>query len=208
MDIILTEKDNKWIKKKYPKLIISNKSIIGEFNFKREYESEVISDKYSVEISLKTNANSILPIVKEVGGRIEKYAKKIDKKNDDFHINPDNTLCLSIHQREREYFTNEKFNIPDFFENILEPYFYWQSHYENKGYAPWGEYAHGELGYLELYAENKIKLNELESNIDIKLLKVISKMKGHHKCLCQSGNILRDCHPLILSAIYKLKKEL
>lgn len=209
MEIKLNKEDVKWIKNNYPKLNYNHelKIIIGELNLCREYNNYKIEDFYNLEIKLITKEGSILPQVKELNDKLKKISVNLNLELSDLHINFDETFCLSIYERESEYFINN-FTINEFFKNILEPYLYWISFYEKKGYPPWECYAHGNLGYLELYAEGKIDLKELQIKIDKNELLNYKKNKGHCNCLCGSGKKLRNCHQLIYNAIYKLKNEL
>ena len=148
-----------------------------------------------------------MPLVKEVGGKIANLSKKLDCNLIDLHVNvSDGTLCLTIDKREDEYFSNG-FEIREFVKNLLEPFLYWISHLDKYGKAPWGEYAHGNLGYLELYAEGKININELKDIFTDKELIKFKNMQGHHHCPCESKIKLKYCHKLIYNAAYKLKKE-
>lgn len=209
MEITLKKDEIKWIENNYPELhYVNDDNIIkGELNFIREYNDKKISDSYEIEIRLVTKENSILPQVREVGGKIGTIAQKYNKKIRDLHVNDDGTLCLTIYEKEKEYLPNG-FEARTFFKKILEHYLYWVSYYDKFGGPPWPAYAHGKLAYLELYAENKIDLKRLKEEISIKDLSKYKGMKGHQNCLCESGKKLRNCHNLIYQAIYKLKQEL
>jgi len=209
MVIRLAQDDVNWLNKKYPKLkFYEEKEVIqGELYFNREYKGIAIEDSYFLEIKLQSKKNSILPQVKEAGGKVKKISEELLKPLIDLHINQqDGTLCLCIHKKEKEYFPNG-FKIDIFFEQILEPGLYWISYTYKYKVPPWEEYAHGNLGYLELYAEDDMDLEELREYIPEEKLRAIKKLKGHRKCLCESGKNLRDCHKLIYNAIYKLKNE-
>lgn len=206
----LSKTELEWIENNYPKLTYDkeNKLVYGTIHFKREDEEHKISDQYEIEINLETKEKSILPQVKETEGRIKKLCEKLGKEISDLHVNPnDNTLCLTIYERENECFKNG-FEIKEFFKNLLEPFLFWISHFEKYGYGPWGEYAHGNLAYLELYAEGVINLDYLRKKFSNQELADFKKRKGHLPCLCGSKKKERDCHKWIYKAIYKLKKEL
>ena len=208
MAIKLTKKDIKWIQEKYPKLKRKSDTIWqGELDFNREFNGVTISSSYLLEINFEQKQGSMLPQVKEVGGKIDEISKKLNLLTIDLHINNDKTICLCIYKKEKEYFTNG-FSTQVFFEDILEPYLYWVTYYQQYKTQPWDGYAHGEFGYLELYAENEISIDELKEYISIENLLKYKRTKGHHFCLCSSKKILRKCHTLIYNAIYKLKKEL
>jgi len=168
-----------------------------------------IDEQFNIEIHLIKSTNSLAPKIYEVGERISQYAKDLNIPLIDLHTNRnDSSLCLCIYEEEKEYLPNG-FVLSDYIENLVEPFFYWIEYYKIYKKPPWGQYAHGFLGYLQLYNKNKIDINELkkkakEMDYDFHSL---TKLKGHHKCPCNSGKILRNCHPDILSAIYKLKQE-
>lgn len=208
MDITLSKKDLQWIQQKYPRLSFNpqKNSLRGLLFFNREYNSTIIEDNYAIEIMLESKENSILPTVKEINQRIKHIAQDLSKSPLDLHLNVDDTLCLCIKPIEETYFPNG-FDIKIFFEQVLEPYLYWVSFYEKFTFPPWDEYAHGKWGYLELYGENKISLNDIEPYFKLNELGVLKKLKGHHQCPCGNKKKLRTCHPLILQAIYKLKNN-
>lgn len=209
MDIKLNKQNVEWIQNNYPELRYdrTNNNIIGSIYFTREYGGHKISDNYDLEIYLATKKGSILPQAKEIGGKIMNLSNRLNCRLLDLHINEtDNTLCLTIDKREEEYFTNG-FDISEYFRNLLEPFLFWISHLDKYGKAPWGEYAHGNLGHLELYAEGRISINELKDIIANKELMEFKNMKGHYLCPCKSKIKLKNCHKLIYNAAYKLKKE-
>ncbi|GAI28153.1 unnamed protein product, partial [marine sediment metagenome] len=174
MAIQLAQDDVDWLNKKYPKLkFYKAKEIIqGELCFNREYKGVVIEDSYFLEIKLQSKRNSVLPQVKETSGKIKKISEELSKPLIDLHVNrKDETLCLCIPEKEKEYFPNGlKINI--FFEQILEPYLYWVSYTQRYKTPPWEEYAHENLGYLGLYAEDDISLEKLKEYIPDEKLRV------------------------------------
>lgn len=211
MDIKLSKQDVEWLQDHNPELRYEkiHNIIKGDLFFTRKYGEHVISDNYNIEISLVTKQGSFFPVVNEVGGKISNLSKKLNCKPIDLHINDsDNSLCLVIDKREDEYFKNG-FDIREFIKDLLEPFLYRTSHIDKYGKAPpdWEEYAHGDLGYLELYAEGGIGINELKDKIDNTKLIEFKNMKGHYLCPCKSKKKLKNCHKLIYNAAYKLKKE-
>jgi len=206
MVIDLSKEDISWLHKNHPDLELDDKILRGEVSFNREYNGIAISSTYSLEINLIPKPESILPSVKEIGGDIKEISQELDLPITDLHINSDETICLCIDKKEREHFPN-KFTIQDFFEKLIEPYLYWVSYYKKYKQSPWNDYAHGELGHLELYAEGGITLEELKKCITIERLLSFKKYKGHHLCPCGSCKKLRDCHELLYNSFYKLKNE-
>lgn len=208
MVIKLTKEDILWLKEKYPNLKLEKDGFLnGEVEFYRTFNDVPIKSSYFLEINLEPKQRSILPQIKEVHGEIEKISKELNSLTIDLHINKDNTICLCIDKKERDYFPNGFF-IKSFFKDVLEPYLYWISFYRKYKKPPWDDYAHGELGYLELYAENSISIDELKEYILTEKLLIFRKCKGHYPCFCGSGRKLRDCHKLLYNSVYKLKNEL
>ena len=207
MVIELKPEEITWLGKSYPNLSLEDGFLRGLVESYREYEGVALNSSFDLEIDLQTKEGSILPKVKETKGKIKNIAKRLGLPPVDLHINKDETICLCIYEKEKEYFPN-RFSIKTFFENVLEPYLYWVSYYEKFKNPPWDGYAHYELGHLELYAENGISIDDLKNRIPLKKLLEYKKYKSHDKCLCRSKRKLKKCHKLVYKAIYKLKKEL
>lgn len=208
MAIKLTKKDFSWLKEKHSSLKLEKDIFLsGEVKFHTEFNGISIKASYFLEINFEPKQGSIIPQVKEVRGEIKKISEELSLPIIDLHINQDDTICLCIYEKEKDYFSNN-FSIKTFFEEILEPYLYWVSFYRQYKKPPWEGYAHFGLGYLELYAENGISIDELKKHISAEKLLVFRKCKGHHPCFCGSGKKLRDCHKLLYNSVYKLKNEL
>ena len=206
MDIILNNGDIEWIHTQYPNLTVDilNKNISGDISFKRDYEGYEISDTYSIRIYLEKKGLSILPKVISISNKIRNIAKKYNMKLDDLHINTDGSFCLAIQDKEEQSFQNG-FTIQEFFNNILEPFLFQMSYFDRKGKFPWGEYAHGRLGYIELYAENEVSLDKVLSFFDNREITSLVLKNRQSECLCGSGKKMRKCHPLIYRGIMKIK---
>ncbi len=210
MGIILSQEDTSWINTQYPTLKIDllKNEIEGDISFSRSYGDYIISDTYTIRISLKIIDGSMLPKVFEISNKIQKLAEKYNKRRIDFHVNDrDGSFCLSLYEKEHECFESG-FTIPEFFEKCLEPFLFWLSYYDEVGMPPWGEYAHGILAYLEFYAEGNMGLNELIEKLTKKEIISALLCNRQSKCLCGSGEKLRSCHPLIFKAISRMKIEL
>lgn len=205
--------DLKWIRTNYPQLkydVLQNQNeFTGNVEFNMIYKDIPIHDQFKLLISLIPNKNSMLPTVKEIGGRIQNIATQLKIPKIDLHINKnDDSFCLCIYEKEKEFFPNG-FSFQTFFEKILNPTLYWLSYYEKYHIPPWETYAHGLYGYLELYGEDGVSYKKLKQYDDEnkKDLFTIINMKDHHLCLCGSNKKMKNCHPLLLKAINKLKKE-
>lgn len=230
MSFIITSEEIKWLKNNYPGLsFYSNVSpaIRGLFKFEAVYKKEgskenypIIKDNYEIEITLASNPLSSLPQVRETGNRIAGVIKRLEKTPADLHVNLNDTVCLCPYTAEKRKLPNG-FNLKDFFNNLLVPYFYEQSYYEKHEQWPWGEYSHGELGLLEDYLENRGEGNNIElitefienfkkinfSNSYLQLVKK-DKIKGHVICFCGSGKRIRDCHNSSFRGLWYLKEDI
>ncbi len=205
----LTKEDIEWIQTRYPKfkVTVDGKYIEGELSFSRGYEGYDISDSYDVKVSLNIDDGTMLPKVYETSDKIQNIAKVYNKELSDLHINPDQSFCLGIPEREAEIFKNG-FTVKEFFIKSVEQFLFQISFYAQKRYFPWGEYAHGYLGYLETYAEGKIDTPTLL--LELEKHEILSFMNTNRQssCLCGSGQKLRKCHPLIFQGINKIKYEI
>jgi len=172
----------------------------------------LIEDIYEVDIFLDNEL--LIPRVKERGGRILRSKEKWGLRNlIDMHVFLDHTLCLCPFAEQKIRLPNG-FNFHDFFENLLIPYFYYQSFFEQYGYEPWKGASHGDLGILESYsktAKNRnisleilyLYLANLSPAIRNNILKKVPIM-GHHLCKCGSGRIFRKCHQEALTGYKKM----
>jgi len=203
---IITPQDIEWLKIQYPNLRINlvNNIIEGKLEFKIDYKGYKIADYYNIRIDLNKLDTLKLPKVYETSNKIESIAEKHNVSIDNLHINPDKSFCMVIEGKEKDIFKNE-FTWEEFFRNGIEKFLFQMSYYENEGKLPWGEYAHGKLGYIELYAEGGIILNKLLSFFDKKEIISLVLTNRQSNCLCGSGGKMRKCHPLIFKGIKKMK---
>lgn len=230
--VIITKDDRTWLIENYPdlhfdpeKTVISGKLCFSmhhsnkrigyvinpDSSFKNK-DGIIIEDIYEIEINL--SSDEFLPIVKEIGGRILKSKEKwgIDKL-EDLHIYPDGTLCLCVTTEEESRMPNG-FNLKDFFENLLIPFFYYQSFFERYGQEPWKGYSHGDLGILESYLHQKNPSPEMIRSFFYSLSDGLKKclinnvrFKGQEFCLCQSKRKFRKCHRDAFLGYNKLRTD-
>jgi hypothetical protein len=230
--VIITKDDETWLVENYPglhfdrnKLVISGKLCFSMYysdkgigyviNPDSSFENKdgvIIQDVYEIKIDL--SSDEFLPIVREIGGRILKSKEKwgIDKL-EDLHIYPDGTLCLCVTTEEETRMPNG-FNLKDFFENLLIPFFYYQSFFERYGKEPWKGYSHGDLGILESYLRQKnpspelitLFFDSLSDRFQRCLVNHI-RFKGHELCICQSNRKFKKCHKDALLGYNKLKVD-
>ena len=161
-----------------------------------------------------------MPKVRETGGRIVNVAKALGKHIVDLHLTAeDGTCCICVPIKSNVYLPNG-LNVPDFFNNLLTPFFYSQSYFEKRHTWPWGEYSHGLLGMLEWYDDTKTSGNEevqfsilvrLRSSPDWpkyrSLLQAAGNIQGHQECICGSRRRFRDCHASVFKGLWRLKRD-
>lgn len=177
---------------------------------------ERIQDEFEIKILMERSGFSSLPQVFETGGRIEKTAQKLGFQFADMHFNPGtNAACLCVWTEENKKLPNG-YNIEEFFNQLVIPFFYAQSYFEKYVAWPWGQYSHSELGLLEKYSiqnnPNKAETKELIEYLKgykswgyvKKQLESRSGVKGHFKCLCGENVRYRNCHKEVLQGMWKL----
>lgn len=232
MEII--EKDKAVITDSYPELnfTINPTRINGQFRFSAAYDEKentyiknpdisfyknliIIQDAYEIEVEFVKKEDQVCPVVKEIGGRIEKTAKKHGFELTEVHVNPNKTLCVA---GPFDNYCN--LTLIEYLDRPLLQFLYDQSYFEQYGRWPRGEYSHGLLGLLENYTERVDggtegiqkeffeifgKTGQLEN---LKRFLANTKIKGHHPCICQSGLRYRNCHPKVLKAFWHLQDSL
>ncbi|WP_027360769.1 hypothetical protein [Desulforegula conservatrix] len=156
----LTEDEIKFLGRKYPYLKYNKdiNIIKGVIDFDLEFPSENsvrIKDKYSIEIDFSKVNDHTLPSIRETDGKISNIAERKKIPREDLHLNNKNgELCIIIPPKIKERYPNG-FDLEEFL-NHLEEHLYWVSYYDRYNKKPWPDYGHSELGYLQLYLENKI----------------------------------------------------
>jgi hypothetical protein len=134
---------------------------------------------------------------------------------DDLHTYADGTTCLCVKPAEAQYFP-DKFCFQKFVEELVVPFFYAQSYFEQNGTWPWETYSHGSLGWLEWYFDQGAALptvikgfiNHLQSQSDWKRMHRTLTRKGgpksHRACLCGSSKSYWNCHQKAFRGLRKL----
>jgi len=192
--------------------------ISGRLAFKAQYDGISVKDEYNVRITFCGSNVSELPQVVETAGRIKKSAQKWGAPIIDLHTYSDGTACLCLSLDEHKIFPTD-FSFPTFIEELVVPFFFAQSRFEETGVWPWETYSHAISGWLEWYLDQgKLDTSERESffkkiqrhpewkSVE-KYLKRKRGIKGHNHCLCGSHQPFRRCHPKVLKALWKFKKD-
>lgn len=231
MNFDIASEEINWLRENYSELTFfpgTPPLVNGTFNFDAQYKDEVnkkeyprIKDAYDIEIVFSNIPPSSLPQVKETGGRIKKVKENFALASlADVHMYPNGNLCLCTYPEEKQKFANG-FNLKDFFEKLLIPYFYAQSYYEKEKTWIWGERSHGVLGLLESYLENRQNgenyslteeyLDDLKQLVGSEpFLAALKKNKivGHWLCFCNSKLQFRNCHTEAFRGLWNLKEDI
>jgi len=131
---------------------------ILSFNLQFGKEGEKIIDEYQIEIDLN-NAYQGMPIVREIGKRIQNIAFQKGLPLVDLHINNNNEMCMIIPPLIKEKYPSG-FDLETLINHIQE-HLYSISFFEKNNKWPWKSYGHGDEGYLELYLEDKEKYSKI-----------------------------------------------
>lgn len=238
-DLSINEDDQSWLQANYPGLKIYRNNvgvveIVGTLSFSMIFLKEggyvinpapdfagglKIEDEYQIRVELKKSSVSDLPQVYETGSRINDVAERRKLKLEDLHVNPNGAACLCIKPEEIQNLS-EGFNLKDFFNNLVIPFFYAQSYFETMSGWPWGEYGHGITGLIEWYRDQR-HFSTSDANVFLSGMKKYKDwpsyearlrlrrgIKGHHDCVCGSNKRFRDCHKKVLEGLWKLKNDL
>ena len=183
----------------------------------------LITDEFNIEIEIKDKSLFPLPLVREIGGRIQRIieSKNISDKKD-LHINPDGTICLCAKLEEKLRFPNGS-DIITFLNQLVVPFFYCLSYYNKNNVWPWGQRSHGNAGIFESYLEYRSTQGVDKKMLDSYLvasppfiltekskeyLRRKNDIKGHWDCICDSRLQFRACHKEALEGMRLFKKDL
>jgi hypothetical protein len=138
---------------------------------------------YVVEILFPAAFPKVEPLVREIGNAFP--------HDEDHHVNLDGTCCVVIW----EVWASSKKNVSvqTYFDGPFRNFFLGQHQKALTGKWPFGEEPHGKNGLIEAFA-NLLSCSRNEEKIRY-LLRLLSKdwPKGHWKCPCGSGRIVRQC---------------
>lgn len=157
--IKLNKHDIKYIENNHSQLTYNHKKNVIEgilsFDLKYEFTDKgAIKDQYQILIDLNQVSDLGIPIVKETKGRILKIAERKKLFFGDLHLNnTEGEMCMILPPKIKEKYPTG-FDLKILLEHTQE-HLYWVSYYERYNEKPWKEYGHEELGYLELYFEDK-----------------------------------------------------
>ena len=172
---------------KYPDLFIkeNNNSIIclcGEILVHRVIREFSLHKYYKIEIYIPLNSPD-LPYVMDRNGCIDfNYHHKYSSGK----------LCLETDSKIKIRFING-FNLIEWMDEFVEPYFVSYEYYHLYGQFPNGERQHGIEGIIESY-QDFLHTNSLIETYNIMNHIKNKPYRGHDLCPCGSSVKLRNCH--------------
>ena len=172
----------------------NQKTVIrGPLSFEASFDGfPVITDCFDIELVIPDAYPEVLPVVREIGGRINQRYK---------HLNQDGTLCLATPIEKRLFFL-EKESLLGFVNNLVIPYLYGYCYWKKHGQHPFGERAHGVEGIIEYYRD------DLGLGNHVNILAMLAFLfeygyRGHLPCPCKSGLKVRECHSEVLLQLHR-----
>lgn len=241
---VISDQEQRWIRAIYPGLNFTGgnppRSLAGrlEFDYKpprcpstTTYTGPFagrIRDSYNVEVLFDEPrpAYTTLPAVKELDGRIKKSEELHGIANpSDMHITPEGLMCLCAPPEESDLLPNG-FVLDQYISELLVPFLYAQSFFEEHGVWPWGTRSHGFLGVLESYlymSESKKEVDPLKATETFnslmkassdngmkwirKALAADDPPRGHAPCPCGSAKPFRTCHSDAFRGLWQLWQD-
>lgn len=153
-------------------------------------------DRYSIAIKLPDRYPHDLPDVFETGGRIPRTL--------DRHVFQSGALCLGV--REELWLTlRGDFSIVPLLEAPVRGFLIGNALVEEGEKWPDGDRSHGMSGILEFY-EGYLGVKDPIVLLDFMYALVNEKVRGHWKCPCGSGAIIRNCHKDAVNSLRSVPK--
>jgi hypothetical protein len=180
------------------------------------YDGEERRDAFQVRMVAPLDYPVLMPSLFETGGRTAAIATKHGiRDHRDLHRNPGTgTACLCVKPEEPRRFPKGS-DLPHFIEELVVPYLFGLSHFEEYGKWPWPDYSHGTLGIVE-YCADAPSDESIGSTVDLlkqdaswrRLRRQIRKPSAMRMCLCGSGKPIWRCHKRVWAGIIKLNSDL
>lgn len=176
--------------KDYPNMIVppaTSEALMlrGDFEFSASRsDSPHISDSYALTINVPVSFPRQIPSVTETGGRIP--------KDDNHHVNSDDTLCLGSPLRLLWKLGNRP-TLIGFAEECLVPYLYGMSHKLEHGTFPFGELEHGEPGVIDDYLDLLGLMSRRQVIRALTLLGMKKRLANKRPCPCGCSKRLGAC---------------
>ena len=153
------------------------------------YEGRVL-DRYSVELQLARDHPKSLPLVREVGGRIPQHEHR--------HINPRDGMACVLLPDERWRVWPPGSSLLSFLTGPVHSFFLAQSLVDLGHPCPFGQWEHGAKGIFQYYSE-LLKTSDVRVICNFLECLAAKKVKGHWRCPCRNGRLLRHCHSNVIT---------
>jgi hypothetical protein len=213
---IFTAEEIAEVTNRYPRLRTTENGVSeGLLDLHAIYDGEERRDAFQVRIVAPADYPNSMPSLRETGGRTAAIAKKYGiEDHRDLHCNPGTgTACLCVKPEERRRFPKGA-NLPHFIEELVVPYLFGLSHFDEHGKWPWRDYSHGALGIVEYYADaaDEPSNDSIVATLDLlrqdmswrELRKQIRKPSAMRMCVCGSRKPISRCHKSMWAGITKL----
>lgn len=114
----------------------------------------------------------------------------------------------------------EDFSLKRYVEELVIPFLYGQTYFDDNEKWPWIDYGHDLVGILESYYKNdsykyisqildKMKLYKKHWEILESILYDKNKLpKGHMCCFCNKQDQIRRCHPVAWEGLKKIHEDI
>ena len=150
----MSDRDQVFLQQHQPRLTYKkcDNKLSGLLCFTAEVNKIKLRGRYQIEVDF--SKCTPLPIVKEIGGRIKKLAKKKNKKLIDLHVNKNEGMNLCLCSRLKEFEKAECYKAAQnptqlFICDLVIPFFYSIRYFQQHGIFPFGELPHGPQGLVE-----------------------------------------------------------
>ena len=156
-----------------------------------------VQDFYRIRIKIANNFPSAIPEVEEIENKIP--------RKEEYHINPDNTLCLGSSLRLLQLLSKNP-TLEGFIEYCLIPYLYGVTlKIDDDIDLIFGELAHGEKGIIDEYEKifgikGKDSIKEV-----VQMLSMKRRVANKQTCPCGCKNRLGKCKSKLNIQINKFR---
>jgi hypothetical protein len=223
---MVEKNDRDWLRRRLPGLTAESERVWGSLRVEATYNAETdrflslgtevenkvggdaLSGDFAIEIHQRRDRTlSRLPALRVQG---------VEPTPERHFSQTDKTACLCSPLEEDEFLIPE-FQFRKYIEELVIPFLYGQLFYSQRGYWPWGEYAHGATGILESYVRvhdpSKAKecIEKLASNSNWSNVRTVlaqrTRINGHTRCFCSNRDVMRRCHPAALKGLRMLRND-
>ena len=177
----------------------------GVLDLHATYDGEERRDEFQVRIAAPPDYPNSMPTLVETGTRTAEIAAKYGIEDlRDLHRNPGvGTACLCVKPEESRRFPKGA-NLLHFIEELVVPYLFGLSHFDESGEWPWPDHSHGALGIVEYYADiaDDPSVESINSTLTLlkqdiswhELRRQIRKPSALRMCVCGSRRAVSRCH--------------